>query len=71
MKEKKVTLPTPTDEEKKWVLELSKGVSVADLSDRLKKNQNTFAHQLSMLRYKYSCANTTELVAVFLKNNFI
>ena len=63
--------PTPTEEEVKWVRLLATGEKAKGVAEKLGLNKNTFAYRLQLLRAKFNCKNTTQLVSYFLTNKYI
>jgi DNA-binding CsgD family transcriptional regulator len=63
--------PTPTDQEKEWVRLLATGEKAQVIAEKIGLNKNTFAYKLKMIRAKYNCANTTQLVSYFITNKYI
>jgi len=63
--------PTPTLEEIKWVSLLATGEKAKGVAEKLGLNKNTFAYKLQLLRAKFNCKNTTQLVSYFITNKYI
>jgi len=60
-----------TPEEKTIVSRLANGETADKIRQELEIAQGTFAIQLKAMREKYDVKNTTELVALFLRENII
>lgn len=60
-----------TQEEKKWVKMLADGMTAQEISGELDINQNTFSGNINLMRIRLGCKNTTNLVALFLRNKLI
>lgn len=72
MKEKTIVrYPTPTNDEKEMVRLLADGMKGNKMANALKINENTLAFNLAVLRGKYDCKNSIQLVAFFLRNKLI
>ena len=71
MKEEKQITPTATEEEKSIVQMIANGKTGEDISKEIGQNKNTFAFNLKVIRAKFDCANSTELVALFMRNKLI
>jgi len=66
------TLPaTPTEDDKVLVKMIADGMSGGQIAKKMKINKNTLAFNLSVLRAKFNVSNSTELVALFLRNGII
>jgi len=63
--------PTPTPEEINWVSLLATGEKANKVAERVGLNKNTFAYKLQLLRAKFNCKNTTQLVSYFITNKYI
>ena len=61
----------PTEEEKQFVALLATGKKGYKIAEELGINKNTFAFKLKILRTVYGCSNSTQLIALFLRNKFI
>lgn len=71
MKTKTLTVSPPSKEELKMVEMLADGKSGADIAEVLGVTINKISFDLTVLRSKYDCDNSTELVAYFLRNKLI
>jgi DNA-binding CsgD family transcriptional regulator len=60
-----------TQEEKTIVSRLANGEKADNIRRELKIAQGTFAMQLLAMRSKYNVKNTTQLVALFIRENII
>jgi len=60
-----------TQEEKTIVSRLANGEKADNIRKDLKIAQGTFAMQLLAMRSKYNVKNTTQLVALFIRENII
>ena len=60
-----------TPEEKTIVFRLASGETADKIRQELEIPQGTFAITLKAMREKYGVKNTTELVALFLRENII
>lgn len=65
------TPPLPSEEEVKWVRLLATGEKAKGVAEKLGLNKNTFAYKLQLLRAKFNCKNTTQLVSYFITNKYI
>jgi DNA-binding NarL/FixJ family response regulator len=65
------TPPLPTDEEISWVTLLATGEKAKGVAEKLGLNKNTFAYKLQLLRAKFNCKNTAQLISYFLRNKYI
>jgi DNA-binding NarL/FixJ family response regulator len=63
--------PMPTEEEISWVRLLATGEKAKGVAEKLGLNKNTFAYRLQLLRAKFNCKNTTQLVSYFITNKYI
>lgn len=66
-----MSYPIPSEEEKDIVLCLSNGMRGKDVEEKFGVNKNTMAFRLALMRTKYHCENSTQMVALFLRNGFI
>ena len=71
MKTKTITASPPSKEEIKMVELLADGKSGAEISEEMGLSINKVSFDLTVLRSKYDCGNSTELVAYFLRNKLI
>lgn len=62
---------TPSEKEIKLVKMLSDGVNQDSIAETIGQNKFTMATELSILRQRYQCKNSTHLVAFFLRNGLI
>jgi DNA-binding NarL/FixJ family response regulator len=65
------TPPLPSEEEVKWVKLLATGEKAKGVAEKLGLNKNTFAYKLQLLRAKFNCKNTTQLVSYFITNKYM
>ena len=66
-----IILPPPGKEDTAIVKLLSQGMSNNDMAVSLKVKEHEIISSLYVLRLKYNCKNSTELVALFLREGFI
>jgi len=66
-----IILPPPNKEDTAMVKLLSEGMSNQDMAVTLNVKQHELISSLYVLRLKYNCKNSIELVALFLREGFI
>jgi len=66
-----IILPPPDKEDVAMIKLLSQGMSNKDMAVALKVKEHEIISSLYVLRLKYNCQNSVELVAVFLREGFI
>ena len=69
--EENYTPPIPTEEEILWVRLLASGEKAKGVAEKVGLNKNTFAYKLQLVRAKFNCKNTTQLVSYFITNKYI
>ena len=71
MEVQQTAFPLPTKKDKQIITMLKNGMNGEEVADKIGVNKNTFAFSLKVLRSKYQCKNTVQLVAFFIENNLI
>lgn len=71
MESNTVQIPTATEMDIKLVTMLADGLKGNQIAAVLNMNENTLAFNLKVLRGKFGCKNSLNLVAFFLRNNLI
>lgn len=70
-KTRTATIPEPTEQDVKIVTLVASGMKHEDIADELETTTNTLAMALAVVRQKYNCKNSAEMVAFFLRNGLI
>lgn len=71
MNKKVEPIPTPTNDEVGIVKMLSNGAKGEDIEKGFGLQKHELSLALTILRSKYGCKNSTELVAFFIRNKLI
>lgn len=69
MEEKQNIVPPPSEQDKSIIVMLKDGMTAKAIAEKLSINENTLAFSLKVLRSRYGCSTTTQLVAHFMENN--
>ena len=71
METQKAAILLPNKKEKQIIVMLKNGMNGDEIAEKTGVNKNTFAFSLKVLRSKYQCKNTVQLVAFFIENNLL